>query len=636
MTITGEDLAQTLRNGDGYAPLATYAAIGDGRTVALVAQDGAIDWLPLPHLDGVPAFAALVDAELGGELSVRPTEPFTVRRAYVEGTNVLTTTFTTQDGEVRVIDSLNTGVAGRLPWSELARRIEGVRGQVPMRAVFRPGTALRTASPWLHDTVHGYVLRLDGLTLAVRAGEGTDVDVSSDGIEITLTSSPGSRHVVGLVATENEPLFLAPPEDLDDGIDRTIRAWQAWSDEFSCPGRWGEQAHRSILVLKMLIHASTGALAAAATTSLPESFTAEKNWDYRFAWVRDTAYALEALFRFGLREETHDAMSWMLRQVREHGPAPQIFYTLNGSLPPAQEETTDAPGWRGRRPVKQGNAAADQLQLGIFGDLFTIVRLYVENGHVLDTPTGRVLADIADMACDAWRRPDSGMWELPEQRHYTTSKLGAWQALTSAATLADAGQIPGDAERWRTEAERIRDWVETHCWDDERGAYVWYPGSDGLDASILLHAISGFDRGSRMSSTIDALRDELGAGPHLYRYSGMKTEEGAFVACGFWAASALHLVGRHDEAQQLMSDLVATPNDVGVMAEMIEPGTGQFLGNLPQALSHLALVNAALTLDDADNAQGSEDTESTENSEDSENLEGAGRGDERQGDKPRV
>ena len=566
--------------------------------MALVARDGAIDWLPLPDLSSPPAFSALLDAPLGGQLTLAPDEDFETTREYLRGTNVLVTTFRTDSGVARVTDALNTGIAGRLPWSELARRIDGVEGHVTFRACFHPGTALRSASPWLHETLHGYVLRLNGLTLAVRAGEDTSVGVFDDGIDIELTTSPDSRHIVGLVATEDEPLFLPPPQALDAGIDRTIDAWTRWSDAFSYTGPWHETVNSSMMALKLLVHAPTGALAAAATTSLPESTTAEKNWDYRFAWVRDTAYSLKAMFRFGLREETHAAISWILQRVREHGPQPQIFYTLDGDLPPAQEEITDAPGWRDHAPVKQGNAAADQLQLGIFGDLFTIVRLYVSNGHILDTPTGRTLADIADIACDLWRRPDSGMWELPELRHYTTSKLGAWEALMSAAWLGERGQIPGDAARWRTEADRIRAYVDTECWDEARGTYTWYPGSEGLDTSILLHAISGFDRGEKMSSTLDALKRELGAGPHLYRYSGMREEEGAFVACSFWMVNALHLVGRRDEARDLMDELVTIPNDVGLMAEMIDPETGDFVGNLPQALSHLALVNAALTLSD--------------------------------------
>lgn len=255
-------------------------------------------------------------------------------------------------------------------------------------------------------------------------------------------------------------------------------------------------------------------------------------------------------------------------------------------------------GWRGIAPVVTGNRADGQLQLSIFADLFDTVRLYVDSGHVLDTETGHLLASFADRACDAWRHPDAGMWELRRTEHYTTSKLGCWQALRCAVYLAELGQIPGDPGRWASEADRIRDWVQRRCWSDELGSYEWYPDSGKLDASILLHAGSGFDRGPRMSATIDALRRELGCGPLLFRFSGAREDEreGAFVACSFWAVSALHHVGRRDEAHELMSELVKLTNDVGVLPEMIDTGDHAFAGNLPQGLSHLALIGAALDL----------------------------------------
>ncbi|WP_407068298.1 glycoside hydrolase family 15 protein [Lapillicoccus sp.] len=592
------------RDADGYADLRSYAAIGDGRTIGLVATDGQIDWLPLPGFDSVLAFASLLDAVHGGYVSLSPRAPFTVERAYVPQTNVLTTTFTTEAGVVRVTDSLNTGSAGRLPWAELARRVDGVTGTVRLRGVVAPGTCLNTASPWVQDTSAGLLLRVDGLTMAVRTLGDEHVDVSSDRVTVDYVTQPGSRHLLGLVATEGEPLFVPEPADLDRGVDRTIENWQRWSRSFGYEGEWEEAVRRSTLTLKLLICAASGAVLAAGTTSVPESLAGGKNWDYRLAWVRDTAYALTALFRFGLREETHAAISWLLAAVRRHGPEPRVLYALDGSVQSEDPVEQDAPGWRGIGPVVIGNRATDQLQLGVFGDLFSIVQLYVDNGNVLDDATGRTLASIADLTCDAWRRPDSGMWELPETRHYTTSKLGCWHALTNAAHLVDLGQIPGDSTRWRTEAGHIRDWVDTHAWSPERQAYVWYPGSSDLDCSILLHAISGFDRSDRMSSTLDALRVELGDGPHLYRYTGAADEEATFVACSFWMVSALHLVGRTDEAHRLMDELVSTPNDVGMLAEMVNPSTGAFLGNLPQALSLLALVNAALTLSGDDETSG--------------------------------
>ena len=590
-------MTETFRDADGYADLRSYAAVGDGRTVALVARDGCIDWLPLPAMDASPVFAALLDAENGGCIELCPVEPFTVTREYVEHTNVLATTFSTASGSVRVTDALNTGVAGRLPWSELGRRIEGLSGTVEVRAAVRPGTCLNTASPWVHHTTHGPVLRVDGLTLAVRT-LGEDAIVAGDQrIDVTYTTAPGSRALLGLVATEREPLFLADPADVDAGIDRTVANWQSWSREFHWPGEFEAAVRRSALALKLLIHSPSGSMMAAGTTSLPEDLAGGKNWDYRFAWVRDSTYALTALFRFGLREETHGAMSWLLGTIRRHGPEPRVCYTLEGGLTDGVHEP-DVPGWRGVGPVQVGNAAARQLQLGVYGDLFSIVALYVEHGNVLDAETGRALAEIADTACDRWQQKDSGMWELHDPQHYTTSKLGCWQALSKAVELAEVGQIPGDPGRWRAEADRIRAWVEDNAWDADRGAYLWYPGSEGLDCSILLHAISGFDRGERMSSTLDALRRELGAGPHLYRYTGMAAEEGVFLACSYWMVSALQLCGRGQEARALMTELAGTPNDVGMLAEMLDPTDGAFLGNLPQALSHLALVNAAITLDE--------------------------------------
>ncbi len=586
-----------MRDDAGYCDLRGYAAIGDGRTIALIAEDGRIDWLPLPRLDSVIPFAALLDARDGGYLQLRPAGEFSVERRYLEGTNVLATTFTTGQGRVRVTDSMNTGLAGRLPWAEVGRRIEGLEGHVLMRAVARPGTCLGRASPWIQDTAHGVVLRLDGLTMAVRSAGESNVAWDDQAITIDYQTSPGSRAVFGLVATEREPLFLPEPSAIDAGIDRTIDGWQRWTGSFDYDGEFADQVRRSALVLKLLIMAQTGSIAAAATTSLPESLAGGKNWDYRYAWVRDTAYSLTALFRFGLREEIHAAMSWLLRIIRADGDQPAVMYQLDGTACTDPVTEHDIPGWRGVGPVVTGNQAAGQLQLGVFGDLFSIVRLYVDHGNVLDAATGRTLATIADLACDAWRRPDAGMWELTESRHYATSKMGCWQALQHAVHLAGLGQIPGDPSRWQAESDRIHAWVDQHCWSDERQAYTWFPGSGQLDASVLLHAISGFDRGPRMSSTLDALDRELAVGPHLYRYSGAADEEATFVACSYWMVSALHLCGRTAEARARLRELGGTANDVGILAEMYDPADCSALGNLPQALSHLALISAAITLD---------------------------------------
>lgn len=582
--------------------LRSYAPIGDGRTVALVGLRGQIDWMPLPGLDDLPVFGRLLDDDAGGCIELEPTIEYSVRRRYRARTNVLETTFTTASGSAKVTDAMVTGIAGRLPWAELARRIEGIDGHVEFAWRVQPGTSLQTASPWI-DQIDGSALMRSGRTTI--AVVGSDHGAARPDLESPATprlhgsfrTKKDSRHMLVVVGTHDEPVHLPDPAKVDVGIDRTIDAWRAWSREFSYEGPWAAAVQRSVLALKLLIHSPTGAIAAAATSSLPESGSGGKNWDYRYAWVRDLAYTVDALVGFGLREETHAAISWLLRTIRANGPDLHVFYTLDGEVCPSVDEY-NVPGWRGIPPVVTGNPALGQLQLGVYGDLFAICRSYVDAGNLLDIETGRMLSRVADRTCDLWRNPDSGMWELEDQQHYTSSKMGCWQALRDAVHLAEQGQIPGSSERWRIEAERIRAWINEHGWSEERGAYVMHPGSDRLDASVLLHALSGFDRGARMARTIDALTAELGAGALLYRYSGMAREEHTFVACAFWRAAALALVGRHDESVAAMDDLVALANDVGVYSEMIAADDEAFWGNLPQALTHLALVRAALTIRD--------------------------------------
>ncbi len=584
------------------AGIESYAPIGDGRTVALIGLDGSVDWLPLPDLTSTPVFARLLDAETGGCLELAPDAPFESTRRYVPDTNVLETTFTTATGSVRVTDAMVSGVAGRMPWAELARRIEGLDGSVAMVWRIHPGTSLRTAAPWIERTQHGDIIRSGKTAISVvgfdHGPDAPDPDGTA-GPRLTgaFTTAPGSRHLIALAATHDEPLHLPDPYNVDVGIDRTIENWRHWSEVFSYEGPWAESMQRSALALKLLIFSPTGAIAAAATTSLPENPEGGKNWDYRYAWVRDLAYTAHALVRFGLREETHAALSWMLRTIRDHGPELHVMYTLGGELVP-DAERYHVPGWRGIGPVVTGNPAREQLQLGVYGDLMAICRTYVDAGNVLDIDTGRLLAGVADRTCDVWRNPDSGMWELPDEHHYTSSKMGCWKALDDAVALAESGAIPGNADRWRAERERIRLWVDENCWSDDLSAYVFYAGSDELDASVLLHAPTGFDRGERMSSTIDAITAELGAGPLLYRYSGVSREEKTFVSCAFWRAEALACVGRHDEALDLIDELVGLSNDVGIYAEMIDAADGTAWGNTPQALSHLAFIATVLTIRD--------------------------------------
>lgn len=586
---------------NGYVDLRSYAAIGDGRTVALISHDGSVDWYPIPDLDSAPAFARLLDAEHGGCIELCPDERFEVERKYLPGTNILQTTYTTASGRVQVTDSLNLGSTGRLPWNELARAVEGLEGTVAMRWRVAPGTMFNTVSPWVDVTAHKPVLRASEVSVGVCGEHVGESKVEEQQISGSFRTTPGSQHLLAVVATHSEPLRLPTPREIRKNLEMTRETWLRWGDLLESDGPYGEEVQRSALVLKLLSHSPSGSVAAAATTSLPENMAGTKNYDYRFAWIRDATYALQALLKLGEQEDVHAQVSWLLRLVRAQVPNLHVLNRLDGEVPETRMTEYDVPGWRGTGPVVAGNAAADQLQLGVYGDVFDVAHRYVAGGNVLDTATARMLADLADAICDVWRRPDSGMWELPEHRHYTSSKMGCWHGLDCAVRLAEDGYIPGCVDRWRAERERIRAWIDTECWSEQRGAYVWYPGTQELDASVLLHAMTGFDRGPRMKTTIAALRQELGRGPLMYRYSGVDAEEGAFVACSFWTVAALTAVGQREQAVELMDRMVALANDLGLFTEMIDPEDYSFLGNFPQALSHLAVLNAALALRDHDN-----------------------------------
>lgn len=595
------------RRRDGYVPIADYAVLGDGRTVALMAMDGRVDWWPMPTLDAPPVAGAILDPSGGGYLAVAPAAAFEARRRYVPDTNVLETTYTTTTGTARVTDSLNVGTAGRLPWTELARRLEGLEGSVEMAWEFVPGDRFGQTRPW--------VTMRDG-TPIVAVGDQTMALVSDDAIAtrvsphrawggVTLTS--GSHHVLAVIGTDGEPVPLPAPGQVDARINATVESWRRWSTLIEYDGPWAEAVRRSALALKTLLFEPGGAIAAAATTSLPEALGGTKNWDYRFAWVRDSSFTVDAFMELALHEEVHAAVSWLLAAVRRSAPDLHVFYTLEGE-PPGDERDLDVPGYRHSRPVRAGNGAARQSQLGTYGDLFDTVWRYVGAGHTLNHGTGQLLADLADRCCDTWMNKDSGLWELPQREHYTISKIGCWVALDRAARLADADLLPDEhAGRWRAEAICVRHWVETNCWSESRRAYALHAGSDKLDAAVLLAGRTGFDSGPRLTSTIEAIVAELGSGSYLYRYSGMQSEEGAFVACTFWLVDALARTGQVDRATSLMHEAVAFGNDLGILSEQMDPSTGECLGNLPQGLSHLALINAAHAIGRATLAKRADD-----------------------------
>ncbi|HTW08755.1 MAG TPA: glycoside hydrolase family 15 protein [Acidimicrobiales bacterium] len=583
----------------GFAPIEDYAVLGDGRTVALIALDGSVDWWALPTLDSPPVLSGLLDPDGGGRLSLAPSGDYQVTRRYLDDTNVVETVYNTGTGAARVTAALNVGSAGRLPWAELAQRIDVLAGFVDLSWSFTPGDRFGRANPWVSDRGGTPVASIEDQTLGVIVdglppGVLTPHSVSGQGRLYN-----GDRALLAVVATDTEPLFIPAAGAIQSRLDRTVGSWRRWAKLLPCGGPWQPAVRRSALALKTLLAEHSGAIAAAATTSLPERVGGAKNWDYRYAWVRDSSFTLDALINLGLHEEVHGAVSWLLSAIRDNGGDLRVFYRLDGTTA-NQEEELDIPGWRCSQPVRSGNSASGQTQLGTYGDLFDTISRYCAEGHLIDPATGRMLADLADRCCDRWRHRDSGIWELKARRHYTISKIGCWVALDRAVQLAESAQVPGlNAERWRAGAEEIRTWVNENCWSDAKQAYTFYAGTDDLDAAVLLAGRTGFERGPRLTSTIEAIANELGHGPLLYRYTGMNKEEGAFVACSFWMVDALARTGQTERGRQLMDDTVALVNDVGLLSEQINPDTGAFLGNMPQGLSHLALINAAFALERA-------------------------------------
>ena len=548
---------------DGYLPIEDYALIGDGHTSALVGRDGAIDWLCLPRVDSSPVFDRILDARRGGCFELHPDEPCEAVRRYRTHTNVLETTFSTSSGSVRVTDAMTLGDE-----RELVRTVDPIDGRVRMLWRFAPR---RDGVLQLHtwDAGEGSFELLSGYRATFVLSQGTPTRTSAE-----------------------------------QRVERTSARWMDWASRANYEGRWREPVLRSALVLKLLAYEPTGAIVAAPTASLPERIGGDRNWDYRFSWLRDGIYTMRALLLLGYRDEAEAFFRWQLEAIEPDVPEVRPLYCVDGSSD-AEEDELDLPGYRGSRPVRIGNAATTQLQLDVYGHLLESAARLRGTIRFLGPETGRQLVRLADFVVAAWERPDAGIWEIRGGLHdFVQSKAMCWTALDRAAELAADGAIPGNADRWRQAADEVRAWIETKGWDEERQTYLRAPDLDGeVDASLLSLPLCAYSRASepRFLATVEAIRRELDAGgPLLYRTAAAADIEGAFVTCSFWLVDALGRAGRTDEGHALMADLVGLANDVGLYSEQIDPETGEYLGNFPQGLVHLALINAAVSLERGD------------------------------------
>ncbi|MCH7230931.1 glycoside hydrolase family 15 protein [Glycomyces sp. L485] len=585
---------------DGYAPLRDYAAIGDGRTVALVARDGSVDWLPVPDLDSPTVFAAVLDDERGGRFVLEPEVAYRVERRYLPDTNVLETTFHTASGSARVSDALTLPGEGLEPFRELQRRIMGLAGTVRFHWRVEPRFDYGGASPRFG--------RRFGLPVAGCGADAVGLiafgaGASAAGWSGAFETAHGSSHLLVLSMAHQEPLVFPSRGELDARFERTGEIWRRWTAERTYDGPWREAVIRSALALKLLVFSPSGAVAAAATTSLPEEIGGERNWDYRYSWIRDSAFTLEAFLRLGCPAEARAYFWWLMHTTQLDAPRLGVLYGLDGRRR-ASERELSLHGYRGSRPVRIGNGAADQLQLDTYGELMQTAWLYAEAGNMIDHDVGRRLGGFADFVAANWRTADSGIWEVrSEPRHFTQSKMMCVVALDRAVQLAERGSLPRrHLDRWLREAAAARRFVGSQCYSERHRSYVRSAGSEELDASVLLGLLHGFgDDAARLSSTVDAIATGLAEGVLVRRYSGgdgVPGSEGAFLACSFWLVEALARIGRVDEAADRMDELVGLANDVGLYSEEIDPA-GEFLGNLPQGLSHLGLISAAAAVAEA-------------------------------------
>ncbi len=567
-----------------------YAVLGDGRTAALLAPDGAVDWLCLPDLDATPVLARLLDADRGGHFSLAPEEGAAERR-YLPGTNAVETTWACGDGQAVVTDAL---VAGPTDEPLLVRRIDGRSGRVRMAweiAVrFGDGTTLPTSADHLE---HG--LRVHGAGPSVTVGApGINWDGAS--ARGAFEVAAGDRLLISLTSAPDAPAFDATMAALDDAM----AGWRGWSSSLRHEGRWHAAVIRSALALRLLVRKSTGAVAAAATLGLPEQPGGSRNFDYRYCWLRDSSFVVDAFARLGDLATAEAYLRWLSGAIAQTLPELQPYYRLDGGTRAPQREA-DLAGYRGATPVLIGNHAFQQRQLGSAGDVLQSCAVFVDAGGSLPGGLSEQLATVADHVARSWREDDAGIWETDPPRQHTWSKMACWVALDRAANLADGGHLTGDASAWRSAAEQIRDHVEAHHYDGS--AYVAVAGEDGLDAAVLLGVFMDYPPrdAQRWHSTLERIDAELGCGPLLYRTSELREQEQTFLPCAFWRAHALARLGRLDEAAEQLDALIALGNDVGLFSEEAAPD-GTAWGNLPQALTHAALVNAAVTYEERRNS----------------------------------
>ncbi|MFF8917829.1 glycoside hydrolase family 15 protein [Streptomyces sp. NPDC015032] len=595
-----------------------YALIGDMQTAALVCRDGTVDWLCLPRFDSHAVFAGLLGTEEHGFWRLGPAReegaepPSADRRRYRGDSLILESEWDTPRGTVRVTDFMPP----RDGAPQVIRIVEGISGRVPMRSELRMRFSYGRVTPWVH--------KVDGRTVAVAGPDSVWLDTPADTYGENLTTysdftvAPGDRiaFTISWQPSHHEPPALPDPEG---SLDATADFWREWVEQCTYHGPYREAVVRSLITLKALTYAPTGGIVAAPTTSLPEDIGGSRNWDYRYTWLRDAAITLSSLLRTGYREEARAWREWLLRAVAGDPENLQIMYGIAGERELGEAELDWLPGYENSGPVRVGNGAAGQLQLDVYGEVIDFLSLARQPDLKPHVPSTDLWLRLVSLLQDCWDEPDEGIWEVRGQRrHFVHSKVMAWVAVDRTIKLIESGGAyvaPGVLERWRELRDDIHRDVCERGYDPERNTFTQSYGSKELDASLLLVPQMGFlpPDDKRVIGTIEAIQRELSTEDgFVLRYptsgedagvDGLEGDEGAFLACSFWLADDLAMIGRIDEARQLFERLLSLRNDLGLLAEEWDSRLQRQVGNVPQAFSHVPLIDTALAIAVADQRQ---------------------------------
>ncbi len=581
-------------------PIEDYAIIADTQTAALIGRNGSIDWLCVPRFDSGAIFAALLGSEENGHWTIAPTgEVLATRRRYRDETLVLETEFETADGVVRLIDFMPP--RGEAP--DVVRIVEGVHGRVPMTMNLRLRFDYGHVVPWVYREQDAIVAVAGPDAAWLR----TPVQTRGENLatRADFTVEPGKR--VPFVLTWRQS-HLPPPEPIDpvEELGVTEGYWRGWVSACTYEGEWRDAVVRSLLTLKALTYAPTGGIVAAATTSLPEKLGGVRNWDYRFCWLRDATITLQSLLYSGFQSEAKDWRKWLLRAIAGDPSELQIMYGVAGERRLDEYIADWLTGYDGN-PVRIGNAAAEQFQLDVYGEVMDALHQGRRAGLKADDPAWGLQVKLMEFVEEHWRDPDEGIWEVrggPKQ--FTHSKLMAWVAADRAVKAVEEFHLPGPVDRWARLRDEIRDDILTNGYDPDRKTFTQFYGSEELDAALLMVPLVGFlpATDDRVAGTVAAIEEHLMVGGFVQRYTqhpgtdvdGLPPGEGAFLACTFWLADNYALMGRHEEARATFERLLSLRNDVGLLSEEYDIDERRLVGNFPQAFSHVPLIDTARTL----------------------------------------